>query len=185
MEPDVNQNIPGATPGTTDTSVSGIGTDAVDAKGVDTTPVYGTTGTAYATTDPADVSATGDAVETKEQWQKIGEQTSTFLSELPSYVSEFFGQYRRPITTIGLILGTILAVKVGLAILDAINDVPLMSPIFELIGIGYSIWFVYRYLLKASDRAELSEDFAALKAQVLGGTDRLLDRFSSDEKIGS
>lgn len=172
MEPDIRQDMP-------------------------ETPASGTTGAQYGS-DAAAFSATSGAVESptettvgginmgenKEQWQKIGEQTSTFLSELPSYISGFFSRYRRPIITLGLILGVILTFKVALAILDAINDIPLLSPTFELIGIGYAIWFIYRYLLKASNRAELSEDFAAIKAQVLGRTDQLLDRFSAEDRPG-
>ncbi|MGF1496306.1 MAG: CAAD domain-containing protein [Elainellaceae cyanobacterium] len=119
------------------------------------------------------------STQSKEQWQKLGEQTSRFLSELPAYVGEFFSEYRRPLLTIGLILAIVLFGKIALAILGAINEVPLMAPLLELIGIGYVIWFVSRYLLKASTRSELSDDFSALKSQVLGERDKLLDRFAS------
>ncbi|MEO0408940.1 MAG: CAAD domain-containing protein [Cyanobacteria bacterium P01_A01_bin.135] len=175
MEPDIKQDTP-ETPASGTTGAQ-YGSDAAAFTPADSAPSPGETKTA---------STSGAAGgETKEQWQKIGEQTSTFLSELPSYVSEFFSQYRRPIVTLGLILGIILAFKVALAVLDAINDIPLLAPIFEMIGIGYVIWFIYRYLLKASNRAELSQDFSALKAQVLGQTDRLLDRFSTEDRPGS
>ncbi|MEB3357414.1 MAG: CAAD domain-containing protein [Synechococcales bacterium] len=119
------------------------------------------------------------ATQSKEQWQKLGEQTSRFLSELPAYVGEFFNEYRRPLLTIGLILAIVLFGKIALAILGAINDVPLLAPSLELIGIGYVIWFVFRYLLKASTRSELANDFGAVKSQVLGERDKLLDRFAS------
>jgi len=49
-----------------------------------------------------------------------------------------------------------------------LNDIPLVAPTFELIGIGYSAWFVYRYLLKASTRQELTNEIATLKSQVIG-----------------
>jgi hypothetical protein len=55
-----------------------------------------------------------------------------------------------------------------LAVLDAINDIPLLSPVFELVGIGYTAWFVYRYLLKVETRKELGEEFKSLKGQVVG-----------------
>ena len=83
-------------------------------------------------------------------------------------MSEFFKQYRRPIVTIGLIIAAIIAVKLVLALLDAINDFPLLSPTFELIGLIYSGWFLYRYLLKASNRQELLSDITAIRDQVLG-----------------
>ena len=38
----------------------------------------------------------------------------------------------------------------------------------EIVGLGYSGWFVWRYLLKASNRKELLGEFDALKNQVFG-----------------
>jgi len=168
MEPDIKQDTPDVPP----TSGSSIPDSDPPS-----TAQYSASAPSTGSTAPS-----GGVGETKEQWQKIGEQTSIFLAELPRYISEFFSQYRRPIITVGLILGSILLFKIALAVLSAINDIPLLAPSFELIGIGYVIWFVYRYLLKASNRAELSQDFSALKAQILGGTDRFLDRFSAEDK---
>lgn len=106
----------------------------------------------------------------KEQWQEIVDKVSAFLGELPEYLSGFFGEYKQPIVTIGLIVAAIISVKLTLAVLGALNDIPLLSPLLELIGLGYSAWFVYRYLWKASSRKELADDFNALKEQVLGNS---------------
>ncbi|WP_315789371.1 CAAD domain-containing protein [Fischerella sp. JS2] len=107
-------------------------------------------------------------VQSQDQWLKYGEVASSFLATLPEYLGSFFNKYRQPLVTIGLIVGAIVAVKVVLAILDALNDIPLVAPTFELIGIGYSAWFIYRYLLKASTRQELTNEIATLKSQVVG-----------------
>ena len=104
----------------------------------------------------------------QEQWLKYGQQVSAFFGTLPDYVGKFFGQYQQPIVSIGLVVTAVVTVKVLLAVLDALNDVPLVAPAFELIGIGYSVWFVYRYLLKASTRQELSGEITTLKSQVVG-----------------
>lgn len=106
--------------------------------------------------------------DSNEQWREIGEKASLFLAELPDYLSSFFGEYRKPIVIVGLALGSVIAIKLTLAILDSVNDIPLLAPTFELIGLFYSGWFVYRYLLKASNRKELADDFNSLKEQVLG-----------------
>jgi hypothetical protein len=106
--------------------------------------------------------------EAKEQWQEIVDKVSAFLAELPEYLSGFFSEYKQPIVTIGLIFAAIISVKLTLAVLGALNDIPLLSPLLELIGLGYSVWFIYRYLWKASSRKELADDFNALKEQVLG-----------------
>jgi hypothetical protein len=103
-----------------------------------------------------------------EQWKRVGDRISAFLADLPEYLTDFFGEYRRPIITVSLIIAALIAVKLLLAILDAINDIPLMSSLFELVGMGYSAWFIYRYVWKAESRQELSRDFNALKAQIFG-----------------
>ncbi len=107
-------------------------------------------------------------MQSQEQWQKYGEQISGFLATLPEYLGSFFNQYKQPLVSVGLIVAAIVSVKVLLAILDSLNDIPLVAPTFELIGIGYSAWFVYRYLLKASTRKELTSEITTLKSQVVG-----------------
>lgn len=106
--------------------------------------------------------------EGNEQWREIGEKAYAFLATLPDYLGRFFSEYRKPLVTLGLIFGSIVSVKLTLALLSAINDVPLLEPAFELIGLVYTVWFVYRYLLKASSRQELGQEIDKLKAQVLG-----------------
>ena len=119
-------------------------------------------------TDDAQVDlSTSD---TMEQVKKVTAQVVDSLGELPKYFGEFFQEYRRPLLALGLIFGAFISVKLTLAILDAINDVPVLAPLFELIGLIYSGWFIYRYLLKASNRAELASEMNALKDQVLGRT---------------
>ena len=108
------------------------------------------------------------ATESNEQWRQIGDRVYTLLSGLPEYLSDFFGEYQRPLVTLGLIFGGIVAAKLTFALLDAADDIPLLGPTFELIGFGYSAWFVYRYLLRASSRQELSKDIEDFKNQVVG-----------------
>lgn len=120
--------------------------------------------------DVKDPESTTEALgdEATRQVKQIWEKVSSLLGDLPDYVSQFFKQYRRPIVTVGLIVAAIVAVKIVLALLDAINDLPLLAPTFELIGLFYTGWFLYRYLLKASNRQELLEDITAIRDQVLG-----------------
>lgn len=97
-------------------------------------------------------SPTNQSVQ-KGQW--IIGQISTFLAQLPDDVGSLFNRYKQVIISIALILGAAIAVKIVLAVMDALNDIPLLSLTLELVGIGYSIWFVNRYLLQGSTRQEL------------------------------
>lgn len=102
------------------------------------------------------------------QWQQYGEQIAAFLQGLPSHVANFFGKNRGPLGSIGLIVAVLISIRLILALVDAIDDIPLVAPIFELIGLGYTAWFVYRYLLTAASRQELSQEIQTLKNQVFG-----------------
>jgi CAAD domains of cyanobacterial aminoacyl-tRNA synthetase len=108
------------------------------------------------------------ASEPESQLQQISRQISQFLEQLPAYLSSFFKDYKKPLITVALILAAIVTAKVVLAVLDAINDIPLLSPLFELVGIGYASWFIFRYFLKASNRQELADEIQLLKNQFLG-----------------
>jgi len=104
----------------------------------------------------------------KPQWQEQIKPAVDVFSKLPDYVGQFFADYQQPLLTLLLIIAAIVTVRVTLAVLGAINGIPLLSPIFELVGLGYTAWFVYRYLLRASTRQELASEFSTLKGQVVG-----------------
>lgn len=106
--------------------------------------------------------------ETVEQVKRVTSQVVSKLGDLDKYFGEFFQEYKRPLIALGLFFGLFLSIKLTLAVLAAINDVPVLAPMFELIGLLYSGWFVYRYLYKASNRSELASEMSALKEQILG-----------------
>ncbi|WP_413164251.1 CAAD domain-containing protein [Capilliphycus salinus ALCB114379] len=121
-------------------------------------------------TAPADplTQAALEEETTTTQFDEIKAKVVEVLAEFPAYVSGFFEEYQKPIITILLILAAIVSLRVLFAVIDALNDIPLLAPTFELIGMGYSAWFVYRYLLRASNRQELSQEFQAFWEQITG-----------------
>ena len=108
------------------------------------------------------------ANESNAQWQQTGRQVSEFLANLPEYLGKFFNQNKQAAINIFLILSAIVTLKVVLAILAAINSIPLVAPTFELIGIGYTTWLTFRYLIKASTRQELAQEIRHLQKQIVG-----------------
>lgn len=118
--------------------------------------------------DPSVHTEMPEGSEVNQQVQQILDKISAVLANLPDYVTDFFKEYKRPLITVALIIAAFVSVKLLLAILHAINELPLLAPTFELIGLGYSGWFVYRFLLRDVNRQELTENFTSLKDQVLG-----------------
>ncbi|OAY49067.1 protein CURVATURE THYLAKOID 1A, chloroplastic [Manihot esculenta] len=64
--------------------------------------------------------------------------------------------------------GAIVAVWLSSIVVGAINSVPVLPKLMELVGLGYTGWFVYRYLLFKSSRKELATDIEALKKKIAG-----------------
>ncbi|MBD2530985.1 CAAD domain-containing protein [Nostoc flagelliforme FACHB-838] len=118
--------------------------------------------------EPGNLAMLPPASENEEQWQKIGSQISIFLAKIPEYIARFYQEYKLLIISFALLVITVTALRIFLAVLNAINDIPLVSPFLQLIGLGYTIWFTFRYLLKDSTRQELAVDIRLLKKQILG-----------------
>ena len=93
---------------------------------------------------------------------------TSFLSRIFDILKDVIDSNQKLLVNLLLIFLGIIAVKVTLAIISAINDIPLLAPTFELVGLGYTGWFVYRYLLTNSSRQELAQEFKSLKNQVMG-----------------
>lgn len=64
--------------------------------------------------------------------------------------------------------GATAALWLSSTLVGAINVVPLLPKVMELVGLGYSTWFVYRYVLFKESRQELVEQVDALIARVSG-----------------
>jgi hypothetical protein len=90
------------------------------------------------------------------------------LGNLDNILGDFFAQYRSQITVAGIAFGSFVGVKLTLALLAALNEIPLVQPTLEIVGLIYTGWFAYRYILKADNRQELSSKYDNLKSQVLG-----------------
>jgi len=103
-----------------------------------------------------------------DQLKEVKTQVLSVLSDLFTYVADFFAEYKKPLINVGLVVGALIAIYLVAAIVDAINDIPLLSPLFELIGIGYTGWFIFRYLLTAENRAEFSKIVGSFTDKVTG-----------------
>ncbi|XP_057780350.1 protein CURVATURE THYLAKOID 1A, chloroplastic-like isoform X3 [Salvia miltiorrhiza] len=63
---------------------------------------------------------------------------------------------------------SIVAIWLASTVVGAVNSVPLLPKIMELVGLGYTGWFVYRYLLFKSSRKELATEIETLKKKLAG-----------------
>lgn len=96
------------------------------------------------------------------------EKFRTILAELPTYIGKIYQNNQGAFITLGIFFGIIVALKLMVALLSAIEGIPFMASTLEIIGLGYTGWFVWRYLLHASTRDELNGDINNLKSEILG-----------------
>ncbi|XP_020580943.1 protein CURVATURE THYLAKOID 1D, chloroplastic-like [Phalaenopsis equestris] len=62
--------------------------------------------------------------------------------------------------------GALLALWISSAVVSAIDTLPLFPKVLELVGLGYTIWFSYRYLIFKKNREELFSKIEKLKEEI-------------------
>ncbi|GMN37202.1 hypothetical protein TIFTF001_006626 [Ficus carica] len=95
-------------------------------------------------------------------------ESSTSLSITKS-VQNLWDNSEDRLALIGLGFAAIVAIWASANLISAIDRLPLIPPVLEVIGILYSSWFVYRYLLFKPDREELFKIYNKTISDILGG----------------
>lgn len=103
-----------------------------------------------------------------EAWRSIQAKTTQFFENAMSYTPAFFKNNRQFLTTLGWMLLALLGAKLLFAGLDAIDDIPLVTPILKVIGLWYVVRFVWRYLIREQSRQELMQALNRAKTEMLG-----------------
>ncbi|XWS33385.1 hypothetical protein CRYUN_Cryun22dG0077600 [Craigia yunnanensis] len=67
--------------------------------------------------------------------------------------------------------GALVALWLTSALVGTIDSIPLFPKLMEVVGLGYTFWFSFRYLLFKKNREELAAKIEELKQQVLGSED--------------
>ncbi len=127
-------------------------------------------------TNPPGPMVTQPETSPEESWQDTLEPMVEFLKQFPDEGSKLFLAYKQPLLYVMLMILAIIAVYLTLAVLEAINRIPLCEPLFELVGIGYSCWFVVRYLIKEPNRKELKAELNDLKTVIIGKIEDTYDK---------
>jgi len=100
------------------------------------------------------------------QWMRAS--STELFAPIRDAIAILLKQNRGLLIIIGAALLALTGLRIIFALLDAINDLPLVPLILELIGISYVGWFVYRYLMKASTRQELVQQIDQIKKDIVG-----------------
>ncbi|MCG5056711.1 MAG: CAAD domain-containing protein [Limnoraphis sp. WC205] len=104
----------------------------------------------------------------EENWLLFGYQASELIDALPDYVKYFWSAYKRIILAFVFILLALLTFRVLGATLNALEEIPFVAAVFQVIGIGYTIWFIFRYVVTVEKRQELIDKIEDLKKYMIG-----------------
>ncbi len=106
-----------------------------------------------------------------------------FLSDFPNLMSQLFSTYQKALGGVFLIIIFILVMKVTIAIISAINKLPLMELIMVAVGIAYTIRFVFHNLLFAKSRQKFYENLKSTTEDIFGKEALLLNKKSTDNTV--
>jgi hypothetical protein len=117
-------------------------------------------------------------------WERDRAQIEDFFNEPGKYIRAFWQEYKPIIYVLGAIFAALVALKVVLGLVGFVTGLPLIGGLLELVGIGYSVWFTNRYLLKAETRQELFQKVDELKQDVIGAAnstkEKMLDSIDTE-----
>jgi CAAD domains of cyanobacterial aminoacyl-tRNA synthetase len=127
-------------------------------------------------TDPEDLPATEDmmaAVDSttdaaQETWDTVQAKAPEVFDEILSAIPAFFQNNRQLLINLGVVFLVFVAAKLLFAGIDAIDDLPLVTPLLKTVGLVYVVKFIWNYLVREQDRQKLVEKFNKTKAEVLG-----------------
>ncbi|KAF9620735.1 hypothetical protein IFM89_014256 [Coptis chinensis] len=66
--------------------------------------------------------------------------------------------------------GALVALWLASAVIGAIDSIPLVPKVLEIVGLSYTIWFTSRYLIFKKNRDELLTKIEEVKHQITGST---------------
>ncbi len=119
-----------------------------------------------------------------EEWLETKAKASAVLDDPIGYSTKALKPYLPILKAIGWALLAVVSLKLVLTLLGAIlsvaTSIPILSPFFELVGVSYAGWFIYRNLLTASQRQEFSQKVAKIKKEVIGGIGEMIDTDKSE-----
>ncbi|GAB2250164.1 hypothetical protein Droror1_Dr00013523 [Drosera rotundifolia] len=98
-----------------------------------------------------------------------GESSETLTSlSIVGSVQKVWDKSEDRVGLIGLGFAGIVALWASVNLISAIDKVPVIPSLFEFIGILYSAWFTYRYLLFKPDREEFIQNLNKSVSGILG-----------------
>ncbi len=109
-------------------------------------------------------------------FQQIKTTLLAFLEHPARYFDNFFADYKKPVLSLSVLLGIGVTYKVLDSMLDAIDELPLLAGLFQLVGLIYTVRFGVKKVSTAEKRAQVVADLQQLWAEISGATEGAMPR---------
>lgn len=103
--------------------------------------------------------------------KEIGAKLDDFMKNFETQFEETYAVYKKPLNLSLVLFAAALSAAIASGVLGVLNAIPFVAPLLELIGLGYSAWFAYNYLVYAEKRQKLVADYHQLKTKITGDSD--------------
>lgn len=106
-------------------------------------------------------------------WQQVKQQLNILTKQVNSSV----------LRTVGIAILGLFAINFVFVFLSALDQFPLLPSFLKVVGLSYTIWFGYRYLLTYKKRQELEEIWQNTQAELMGSNSAISDLFTSQNTL--
>ncbi|WIA22239.1 hypothetical protein OEZ85_004565 [Tetradesmus obliquus] len=110
------------------------------------------------------VKAANNEVDTEDINKKLNET----LTNTTSYLQAKWEETEDKPAALAVTGGALLLLVAASSVVDAVDKIPIISDLIELVGVVVTGWFTYRYLVFGPDREELVSNVKAFLKKVYG-----------------
>ena len=104
----------------------------------------------------------------EDRGRKIWERVARLWYDLPKLTSTVVNNYQSILAIALLALAATIVLSGVAGVLRTINHIPALPYLLEAIGLGYTLWFAFRHLLRSGDRASVGEQIKSTWKDVFG-----------------
>lgn len=116
----------------------------------------------------SEISLSQDAKEIPEVTKNIWSRITEFLGDLPQTISQSYNNYQKSLAIVGLIILSLISFRIILVVSKTLHQLSFVALSLRTLGLGWTIWFIWRYLLFQENRQELSANINQLKIETFG-----------------
>lgn len=118
----------------------------------------------------SDLAESANQATTKltDNWRSFQTKATTWMDQATTNMATFFRNNGSLLSAIGWALLVVVGIRMLFALVHVLDNIPLITPLLELIGFAYVVWFIRRYLIRVQDRQELVQTLNQYKTDILG-----------------